>query len=571
MTRLRLFAASCGLAIASAVGILAGTAIATSPAAPTLRWSTPAPATSPGPLAYAAAAYDPDTSPPSLVLFGGSSNGTISGSTWVWDGTTWTQYTLNQPPARDLASMAFDPKLNQLILFGGRSSDGVLLNDTWAWNGQSWCSLSSGVGNCAASRSSPPPPREGAALSYDPDGNLVLFGGTGYSGTTSGGTAINQSSQVGGADKTLSDTWLWKGASAGWVQATVAGPSARSGAAMAYDSATGSTVLFGGESTTTSSSPQLLGDTWIWNGTAWSQAKPAKAPAARYNSVLAYDPTLAGPLLLQGEGAAGVTDDIWLWAGGTWTQATVQTSAKPRQGAAAGYDLAHSDLVVFGGSTGGGQTVSDTGLISVLAGQKSPSTTTTIAPAHRSTTTTTRPGGPSGHGTALPTSHSKSPPTTRPGHRPGPRTSATTVAATTGRPASLQASARNVRQGSVVRLSGTGFAPGAQVTITFHSAPALLGSAVANGQGDFLTDVEVPAHAAPGWHHIEAAGQSADGRPATLSASVFVMGAAHKGIPTRTRWFLLGLALLIPVATYLVMTAAGVRRRRFASSAADAA
>ena len=55
-------------------------------------------------------------------------------------------------------------------------------------------------------------------------------------------------------------------------------PPARSGAAMAFDAANGSVVLFGGQSRTRS-----LDDTWTWDGTAWTQAHPGDlaAPAGQ--------------------------------------------------------------------------------------------------------------------------------------------------------------------------------------------------------------------------------------------------------------------------------------------------
>ena len=105
-----------------------------------LTWSPVSPPVTPPSLAYASAAYDSDNQ--TIVLFGGShSNGTLSNDTWVWNGSTWTDFSGSAgqaPPARKSASMAFDPKLHQLILFGGDGANGQPLGDTWAWNGASW-------------------------------------------------------------------------------------------------------------------------------------------------------------------------------------------------------------------------------------------------------------------------------------------------------------------------------------------------------------------------------------------------------------------------------------------------
>ena len=62
-------------------------------------------------------------------------------------------------------------------------------------------------------------------------------------------------------------------------------PSARSQAAMAYDAATGTTVLFGGATDCC----HLFGDTWTWDGSAWTKRAPASHPSARYSAAMAYD------------------------------------------------------------------------------------------------------------------------------------------------------------------------------------------------------------------------------------------------------------------------------------------
>jgi hypothetical protein len=84
--------------------------------------------------------YDSDSK--TVVLFGGvQPDGALSSDTWVWNGSTWSDYPgseVQAPPARQKASMAFDAKLHQLILFGGEGTGGRLLSDTWAWNGASW-------------------------------------------------------------------------------------------------------------------------------------------------------------------------------------------------------------------------------------------------------------------------------------------------------------------------------------------------------------------------------------------------------------------------------------------------
>lgn len=76
--------------------------------------------------------------------------------------------------------------------------------------------------------------------------------------------------------------------------ATTAGyPAARAGAAMAYDSTAGVTVMYGGMST--AGSP--LADTWLWNGTGWAQSNGA-SPGRLVGIHMSDDPADGGVLLL---------------------------------------------------------------------------------------------------------------------------------------------------------------------------------------------------------------------------------------------------------------------------------
>jgi hypothetical protein len=73
-------------------------------------------------------------------------------------------------------------------------------------------------------------------------------------------------------------------------------PPARTGAAMAFDAANGTVVLFGGNGRSRS-----LGDTWIWDGSAWTQAHPSTSPPALSGAQMTYDPVSHDLLLVGGE------------------------------------------------------------------------------------------------------------------------------------------------------------------------------------------------------------------------------------------------------------------------------
>jgi hypothetical protein len=88
---------------------------------------------------------------------------------------------------------------------------------------------------------------------------------------------------------------------------------------MAYDSARGKTVLFGGANHT-----DFLGDTWEWDGTGWEHRLPTASPGARDFHVVAYDTSRQRTVLYSGQGPPGVEQlfDTWEWDGSNWTETT---------------------------------------------------------------------------------------------------------------------------------------------------------------------------------------------------------------------------------------------------------
>jgi hypothetical protein len=70
-------------------------------------------------------------------------------------------------------------------------------------------------------------------------------------------------------------------------------PAARIGAAMAYDAASRTVVLFGGQDRS-----RTLDDTWTWDGSGWAQARPATSPPPMDNAQMTYDPVTHDVLLV---------------------------------------------------------------------------------------------------------------------------------------------------------------------------------------------------------------------------------------------------------------------------------
>jgi Kelch motif protein/galactose oxidase-like protein len=138
----------------------------------------------------------------------------------------------------------------------------------------------------------------------------------------------------------LGDTWTWDGSA--WTKLDVAGPSARYGAAVA--ALGGKIVLFGGFA----AESEILGDTWTWDGAAWTQLDVV-GPSARYGAVMA---ALGGVLVLTGGYTSylgGLKTDTWTWDGTAWTQRDLRGPSPPRGGSSM---AALGDTLVFYGGEG---------------------------------------------------------------------------------------------------------------------------------------------------------------------------------------------------------------------------
>jgi len=176
------------------------------------------------------------------VLFGGY-NGTFSyGDTWEWDGAAWILVHpgdpsgVNAPSARHGFAMPYDSTRSVTVLFGGHATEPALtyFGDTWEWDGSSWMRR---CVNCG------PAPRFRHELAFDSVRQIsLMFGG-------------KDTRQFSGY---FGDTWQWDGTA--WTLRTNIGPSPREDTAMAFDTARGVTVLFGGLDLN-----GVNGETWEFN------------------------------------------------------------------------------------------------------------------------------------------------------------------------------------------------------------------------------------------------------------------------------------------------------------------
>ncbi|HZY91889.1 MAG TPA: kelch repeat-containing protein [Thermoplasmata archaeon] len=287
---------------------------------------------SPPPAEYASLAYDDANS--YAILFGGENTaGNAIATTWEFHAGNWTNLTpqLSVAPApRWAASMAYDAVDREIVLFGGCSNLACSpsMNDTWAFSSGRWTDLTPTAGLA-------PPARAMAGLTFDgADGYLLLFGGT-----PSVGSSVP-----------FSDTWSFVGGA--WHQLhpnpTGITPGARCDELLAYDSATGFTLLFGGVGST-----GPLGDTWSFQGGNWTELSPGQstAPSPRRGMAGVFDAADGYVLLVGGYAQGAILSDSWAFESTGWVRiypggATLGPVFAP----AAAYDSGDGWVLLFSGA-----------------------------------------------------------------------------------------------------------------------------------------------------------------------------------------------------------------------------
>jgi uncharacterized repeat protein (TIGR01451 family) len=227
-------------------------------------WISVATALSPPPRYGAQMAYDGDQ----IILFGGSDEtDTALHQTWVYSDTEWSQLSpATTPLSRTYHSLAVNPISGTLYLFGG-NDEATYFNDLWQFENGEWSEI--------PITGDQPQPRTLAALTYD-TGNeqLLLFGGRSVTGTL------------------LADLWAFDPDTETWHLLDDGGggggPPARQAHSLTYDAATGQVVLVGG---TTDEGDTLLGDTWHYTDSGWTEATPTTPlpPRAYHQAIYTGD------------------------------------------------------------------------------------------------------------------------------------------------------------------------------------------------------------------------------------------------------------------------------------------
>lgn len=216
------------------------------------------------------------------VLFGGWNSVQALGDTWEWDGVSWIQ-AASGPPARSGSAMVYAAPLGGVVLFGGMDSSGLPMGDMWVFDGSAWSQM----------QLSPAPlARRLHAMAFDSTrARLVIYGGYSPNGP------LSQLEEFDGS---------------GFVAPAGGGlPGTRYLHSMSFDSSHGRTVMFGGWN----QSGNPASATWEWDGTQWSLVSTT-GPSARTGAALAFDAQRQRTVLMGGEYSVVAFADTWTWNSG---------------------------------------------------------------------------------------------------------------------------------------------------------------------------------------------------------------------------------------------------------------
>lgn len=141
------------------------------------------------------------------------------------------------------------------------------------------------------------------------------------------------------------DTWGWDGKA--WTRRATSGPAPRDHHGMVFDSARRVFVLFGGSDAHPDGRTVLYGDTWEWTKAGWELVHE-QGPKPGAHLAMAFDPVRARTILVGGRG----DDRTWAWDGRTW-EAVASGPPAERWSPRLTWDSVGARVLLFGGESGG--------------------------------------------------------------------------------------------------------------------------------------------------------------------------------------------------------------------------
>jgi MYXO-CTERM domain-containing protein len=279
---------------------------------------------------------------------------------WDWDPAagTWTERTASgaKPSQRYGHAAAFDGTRKKMVLFGGWDmSTGLPRNDLWDWDPSTgaWTQRLTGA------ESGVPVGRMYASMVSDETrGRLVVVAGALLSGTSgTGGRPAYPDAGLVMADMIFQATpsreiWELDPVALTFANRTppLDAPTARYAPAVAFNPVTGKTCLFGGSDEFTG---VVLDDYWEWDGRTWTQIPTTGArPSARAYAAMAFDPARNSMILFSGDAydAVSTLDDTWeLTSAGTWTELNPANHPPALMGHGMVTDTTRNKILLFGG------------------------------------------------------------------------------------------------------------------------------------------------------------------------------------------------------------------------------
>ncbi len=281
--------------------------------------------------------YDLDAGPGNGMIYNPNTGETMQftsrGETVVLRDGAWQKLEISGPAPlpRDDASLAYSPNLGGVILFGGQKNaftpnrpapynNTMMFADTWLWDGQAWTELHQGVywivdyngGDpiYTLSGDDGPAERYHPAMSQDPDGNIILYGG-----------------HPGHVDL-FGDTWILKlvDGDARWIKRdTLNQPPLGIDPILVYHEALGQSLLLVSDSLN-----EGPNEVWLWTGADWtnlsSQVFQSGGPTEQYMPGVAYDRASMQILLYGGRQQnhwGTIMDELWTLGTFTSTDGTV--------------------------------------------------------------------------------------------------------------------------------------------------------------------------------------------------------------------------------------------------------
>ena len=243
-----------------------------------------------------------------VLLFGGHTGSTgnpdrLLNDTWQYDGTNWTElHPATTPPPRELAAMAYDPIRERVVLIGGVIFAPGTTGDTWEWDGNDWTQFGSYN----------PSLMGGGGACYDPSLGGVLFS----HGTTN---------------------MVWNGAS--WRYLSVPNPNSATRIKMVYNAVLGGPIACLLPQRVTMRFNLATGWTGIWT----------PLPSAGYDVSMACD-AVSGRMVLAGDSGHLSVGPTWISEGGGWFLSTEMIPG--RDDPAIVFDSDRRRFVLFGGGYG---------------------------------------------------------------------------------------------------------------------------------------------------------------------------------------------------------------------------